>query len=33
LGSTEFFELEFGRVWKLCRNSVNSDRELTLESL
>jgi hypothetical protein len=29
----EFFELYFGRVRKLCQNSVNPGRESILESL
>jgi hypothetical protein len=33
MDSTEFSKLLFGRVQKLCRNSVNSDRESTLECL
>jgi hypothetical protein len=32
-GSTEFSELWFGRVRKLCSNSANFNREPTLESL
>jgi hypothetical protein len=32
-GSTEFSELQFGWVQELCQNSMNSNREPTLESL